>query len=73
MTNKTPDSFIVQQLIEFLDYIDESSKVSLETINEYTAKDDSKGIGYAMASGHAKGLLEYYTIKARTLRSMIDA
>lgn len=72
MTDKFPDSFIVQQLIEFLDYIDESSKVSLETINKYTALDDN-GVGYAKASGHAKALLEYYTLKTNTLRSILNA
>ena len=68
-----PDSFVVSQLIEFLDYIEKNSSASLETINHYTANDTPNGIGYAMASGHAKSTLEYYVLKAQTLRSMMDA
>lgn len=70
MNNSTfPGSYIVQQLSEFLDFIEQDSVSTSGKINAITNEDPI--FGYARATGLAQSALCTYAIKARVLRQSL--
>lgn len=68
--NKPPlsDSFVIEQLTEFLDYIEQSVPHSISKLDEYVQED--KDFGYCRATGYAQSKLEYIASKASSLRKI---
>ncbi len=71
MNNSTfSHSFIVQQLSEFLDYIEQDSTSTSGKITTLTNEDPT--FGYARATGLAESALFVYALKARVLRQSLS-
>jgi hypothetical protein len=72
MTNKLPDSSIVQQFRKFLDKIEVELNETLEQIEELKAEDPE--MGYPRAVGCAKARIRSLQISAKITREFyLDA
>jgi hypothetical protein len=67
MTNNTlPESFIVQQLLETLERIEQEAAKALNITEEMTQSDPERG--YVRASGYSKGMFHSILVTARVYR-----
>jgi hypothetical protein len=72
MTNKLPDSVIVQQFRDFMDRLETELSQTLTEIE--TLKSEDPEYGYARAVGCATGRLELMQIRSKVLREFyLDA
>ncbi|NBT04344.1 MAG: hypothetical protein EBT00_14190 [Proteobacteria bacterium] len=72
MTNKLPDSFVVQQFRDFVDHLDTELSQTLTEIE--TLKTEDPEYGYARAVGYARARIQSMQISSQVLREFyLDA
>jgi hypothetical protein len=63
-----PDSFIIEQLIEFLDCVEQTAQESVSKLDEFINED--KDFGYCKATGYAQSRLEWMASRASSFRKI---